>query len=462
MATLAQLALLSTSHDDFELVRPEKGFQYVNHPKSFKACLMQVANEGYEAFNESHVGMDEIRLSTMGIPGDMKSAVNILVRGTDRDRQVFLPKALASIQNAADVCVVRSEEIVEKYKSVMNLIDELNETGVSTKGHNEQEKAQKELEKKNEELQAKNLEEWKEKQDAEVKLFKEQLTKREKQYDQALADMPGPMKLLGLKLAEGCVEAACGAMSMLRPSSWFKGVKQGVGVVKELDQMVKGQASPNQEVAERMTNQTMLVYTMGLKLHADQISNALDNLFDEKGFCKDQKILMGLNFMFDAARKNLADPAVNADLKEEVQVFYDKVKSTLEKVDFHDDTNVQAVKDELKELHMTAIGLKAQADSVLGSSLQKATPEGVKAGMKAEKKADGIQEHAVRNAQAKFDTTREMFNTAKDDYAKTTQSLLETNKKLNESLLKISQLDASTASLRDILGMLQEVRLNSL
>merc|ERR1712037_136509 len=124
--------------------------------------------------------------------------------------------------------------------------------------------------------------------------------------------------------------------------------------------------------------------------------------------------------------------------------------------DFHDDTNVQAVKDELKELHMTAIGLKAQADSVLGSSLQKATPEGVKAGMKAEKKADGIQEHAVRNAQAKFDTTREMFNTAKDDYAKTTQSLLETNKKLNESLLKISQLDASTASLRDILEMLQE------
>merc|ERR1719458_334072 len=243
-------------------------------------------------------------------------------------------------------------------------------------------------------------------------------------------------------------------MSVMRPSTWAKG---GINMVTGVANLITGEAAPNQEVeTERMTNQTMLVYPMGLKLHADQIRKALDTPCDEKGFCKDQKILMGLNFMFDAARKNLADPAVNADLKLEVQVFYDKVKSTLEKVDFHDDTNVQAVKDELKELHMTAIGLKAQADSVLGSSLQKATPEGVKAGMKAEKKADGIQEHAVRNAQAKFDTTREMFNTAKDDYAKTTQSLLETNKKLNESLLKISQLDASTASLRDILGMLQE------
>ena len=462
MATLAQLALLSTSHDDFELVRPEKGFQYVNHPKSFKACLMQVANEGYEAFNESHVGMDEIRLATMGIPGDMKSAVNILVRGTDRDRQVFLPKALASIQNAADVCVVRSEEIVEKYKSVMNLIDELNETGVSTKGHNEQEKAQKELEKKNEELQAKNLEEWKEKQDAEVKLFKEQLTKREKEYEQALADMPGPMKLLGLKLAEGCVEAACGAMSMLRPSSWFKGVKQGVGVVKELDQMVKGQASPNQEVAERMTNQTMLVYSMGLKQHADQIGVAQKELFDEKGFSKDKKNLGSLLYFLDQARRNMEEPGVDADLKERVEVFYDNVKSTLEKVDFHDDTNVPAVKAELKELHMAALGFHAEASSVLKCSLQKATPEGVKAGMNCGKKDEGIDKSAPRQAQAKIDTTREMFQNAKDDYAKTSQMLVETNQKLNASLLKISQLDASTASLRDILGMLQEVRLDSL
>jgi len=454
VATLAQLALLSTSHDDFELVRPEKGFQYVNHPKSFKACLMQVANEGYEAFEESHVGMDAIRFATMGIPEEMKNAINILVRGNDRDRQVFLPKSLKSISSAANVCLLRSGQIVEKYDSVMKLVDELNETGMSTKGHNEQTKAEEELKKKNEELQVKHLEEWKEKQEAEVKVFKEMLTKREREYEQALNDLPSPLGLLGLKFLEGVSDAATGALSIMRPSSWAKGA---INMATGAANLITGEAAPNQEVeTERMTNQTMLVYTMGLKLHADQISKALDTLFDEKGFCKDQKILMGLNFMFDAARKNLADPAVNSDLKLEVQVFYDKVKSTLEKVDFHDDTNVQAVKDELKELHMTAIGLKAQADSVLGSSLQKATPEGVKAGMKAEKKADGIQEHAVRNAQAKFDTTREMFNTAKDDYAKTTQSLLETNKKLNESLLKISQLDASTASLRDILDMLQE------
>ena len=78
------------------------------------------------------------------------------------------------------------------------------------------------------------------------------------------------------------------------------------------------------------------------------------------------------------------------------------------------------------------------------------------------KKDEGIDKSAPRQAQAKIDTTREMFQNAKDDYAKTSQMLVETNQKLNASLLKISQLDASTASLRDILGMLQEVRLDSL
>ena len=78
VATLAQLAILSTAHQDFPLVAPAQGFKRVNHPESFKACLMQVANEGYEAFNLAHVGMDEVRLATLGIPGDMKFVVQIL------------------------------------------------------------------------------------------------------------------------------------------------------------------------------------------------------------------------------------------------------------------------------------------------------------------------------------------------------------------------------------------------
>ena len=137
VATLAQLALLSTAHKDFALKPPANGFKFVRYPDSFKACLMQVCNEGWKAFNLAHTAMDEIRLSTLNIPGDMKKAVNILLNGSDHEVKVMLPKVLMSIETVAETCDERSTDVVKKYVCVLDLIGELLETGMSTKGANE-------------------------------------------------------------------------------------------------------------------------------------------------------------------------------------------------------------------------------------------------------------------------------------------------------------------------------------
>ena len=467
VATLAQLAILSTSHQDFPLVEPARGFQRVNHPESFKACLMQVANEGYEAFNLAHVGMDEVRLATLGIPQDMKFVVQILMKGTDREVQLNLPRALAAIDRAADVCLVRSNEVVEKYESVRELIDELNETGMSTKGANEKEKAELELQRKNEELTKQYLEEEKAKAEAETAKLKEQLDKREKEYEDALESMPGPWTIFGLKLAETGMELAESGLSTMMGdfSSVIGGVTKGLsqltggGPVGAIIDKIKGAANPEPEKPKRMSAQTKLVYR-NLKIHVDHIELGQTSLFDEQGFNKDDGNLNAMRKYFSMGEDDLAQSQVDPKLKERVEPFYNAVKATLEKVDITDDTNVQAVKDELKFHHLTALQFQSEASDVLSAGLQRATPEEVRAnkGQPQPAKEETMGDMATRNAQAKVETTTAMFRDTQERYAETNKNLLETNQMLNKSLLKISELDASTASLRDILAMLKAVR----
>ena len=55
IALLGQLLLIAGEKDfSLENQKPEKGFQYIEHPKSFRSCLVQVSNTGWRAFNEAH------------------------------------------------------------------------------------------------------------------------------------------------------------------------------------------------------------------------------------------------------------------------------------------------------------------------------------------------------------------------------------------------------------------------
>ena len=55
IALLGQLMLIAGEKDfSLENQRPEKGFKFIEHPKSFRACLVQVSNTGWRAFNEAH------------------------------------------------------------------------------------------------------------------------------------------------------------------------------------------------------------------------------------------------------------------------------------------------------------------------------------------------------------------------------------------------------------------------
>ncbi len=56
--------LLVAGQKDFSLTPPPKGFEYIKYPDSFRANLVLLSNEGYNAFLQAHTNMDQIRLTT--------------------------------------------------------------------------------------------------------------------------------------------------------------------------------------------------------------------------------------------------------------------------------------------------------------------------------------------------------------------------------------------------------------
>ncbi len=65
IAILGQVQLVAGQRD-FSLTEkpPAEGFKYIKYPESFRASLVHLSNEGYNAFLQAHTNMDQIRLST--------------------------------------------------------------------------------------------------------------------------------------------------------------------------------------------------------------------------------------------------------------------------------------------------------------------------------------------------------------------------------------------------------------
>ncbi|KAG5265379.1 hypothetical protein AALO_G00241760, partial [Alosa alosa] len=132
IAIMGELIFIS-SGDDFSINpskrdskdSPQKPFEYIKYPDSFRACLMQVCNSGWHAFNEAHKNMDQIRIHTSTVPVYMKAAVKILFKGNDEVIKTLLPNQLENIRTIADECVTLADSVEKKYMDVINLIQEL-------------------------------------------------------------------------------------------------------------------------------------------------------------------------------------------------------------------------------------------------------------------------------------------------------------------------------------------------
>lgn len=146
IAILGDLLLISTDTDfSMEENSPAAGFKLLNYPTSFRACLVQVTNEGWTAFNTAHTNMDQIRLQCSNVDVHIKNAVIFLLRGTPNEVEKILPMVLNKIQKAADDCLQLVNEVEEGFVGLMSLIAELLEASTNTKGVYEKKRKETEI-----------------------------------------------------------------------------------------------------------------------------------------------------------------------------------------------------------------------------------------------------------------------------------------------------------------------------
>nr|XP_023697198.1 uncharacterized protein LOC111859069 [Paramormyrops kingsleyae] len=130
VAILGELVSISSTVD-FSISPPEGGFKYIKYPDSFRACLMQVANSGWTAFNEAHKSMEQIRLQAVKVPVYIEKTISEI-----SDELVQNPPADQK-ENAATIsedCTKLAKLTEQNITYVKNLIEELLQESIREKG----------------------------------------------------------------------------------------------------------------------------------------------------------------------------------------------------------------------------------------------------------------------------------------------------------------------------------------
>ncbi|KAM9434248.1 uncharacterized protein Hap1MRO34_002086 isoform 1-T2 [Clarias gariepinus] len=216
IAILGELVFIS-SKEDFSINKnpPKGGYKCIRYPDSFRACLMQVCNSGWKAFNEAHKNMDQIRLHTMAVPDYMKTAVKILFQGNNEVVQAHLPDQLENIRVIADDCLELANSTEKKFTDVINIIQELLEACVNAQYvyGEELDAIKKQLE--DAKMRKKSSKEAMKRSDKAMKAMGEQLREAQESYKDAMDSLPSGWAMIGMDFVGGLTESFTTAVNGL-------------------------------------------------------------------------------------------------------------------------------------------------------------------------------------------------------------------------------------------------------
>ena len=135
---IGNLMVLASKKDfAFTLPTPNHIYQYMKYPNSFRATLVQVANQISNAFFTAHTNMDTIQVNMQQIPTHLKTVLKLLTSASPRLIQTMLPTALGNIERIAKQCANAANMTKIVYNSVTNLLHEVAQETISTQGSTE-------------------------------------------------------------------------------------------------------------------------------------------------------------------------------------------------------------------------------------------------------------------------------------------------------------------------------------
>ncbi|XP_018517423.1 uncharacterized protein LOC108873615 [Lates calcarifer] len=204
IAIMGELVFISSS-DDFSINKnpPKDGFKFIKYPESFRACLMQVCNSGWHAFNEAHKNMDQIRIHTSTVPDYMKAAVKILFHGTDNVIETLLPNQLDTIRTIADECVTLADSVEKKYADVINLIQELLEACTNAEHFHKEELEKVKMKLEENKLREQSAKELNDRSKKAMEDMSKQVEEAQNTYKKAMDSLPSGWEMIGMDFVDG-------------------------------------------------------------------------------------------------------------------------------------------------------------------------------------------------------------------------------------------------------------------
>lgn len=208
IALLGQLILVS-SDADFSLEAKKDGikFEFLKYPDSFRACLVQVSNKGWDAFNKAHTSMDQIRLYSSNVDHHVKTAVKFLIAGSAEDVQSMVPDALKNIDVIADECLELATSVEEEFVAVMKLIAELLEACARAKGQHEHDLKAAKIAREVVEEHMKAFQAEKEQALSRQDEMEKQMKEANKEFQDSIKSMPGAWDIIGKACADTMISA---------------------------------------------------------------------------------------------------------------------------------------------------------------------------------------------------------------------------------------------------------------
>ncbi|XP_071096649.1 structural maintenance of chromosomes protein 2-like [Haliotis cracherodii] len=417
---LGQLVLV-TLDKDVSLVSENmdrSAFKYTKYPDSLRTSIVQVANQGWTAFNCANKNMDQIRLLTLQIPRHVKNAVKFIIGGSDEEIQELVPDILANIERITDTCIVKAEEVETQFSDVMDLICELQEACTFTKGEYDDKirKAEKDIEVKSTRKIA--LEERKQHAEEEYKEMREQIRKAQESYEKAMDPMPSGWEMLGMDLVKGLAKCAVtpvqGATSIFAMTGGTASMQSQTGTSEEAFML----ELPRISLCIQNVMENFVLLSEGkeldtLTLVESTFSDVISSLASYSGVCRDK---------FDGIKEDASQ------LIQILKVANKQLTGREQQVE-----KARAVVDHLKGKMQ---GLKVFCDTAFGAKpLQMPTPK-----MSSHEQGQSDSASSRHSAQARFkvEQASSTLETVRDDFRAKSQKLGE-YKEMREQFRKAQE-----------------------
>ena len=461
IALLGQLILVS-AESDFSLQdkKNEIRFKLLKYPDSFRACLVQVSNKGWGAFNKAHTNMDQIRLHSGNVDGHVRTAVKFLLQGQPQEIELMLPNALKSIENIADECVILATSVEKEFVDVMELVAELLEACTRAKGQYEEDLKEVEIAIQVAQQNRKSIEQAQKEAEKKREEMMRQMKDAEKDYKEAMESVPSTGDLVGLAATEmllGVVKSVSnvftgGLANVL--SGGGKKSSQVTGIFK-----ARSDSSDSDSSKRYGAIQNALLLVGKIEIETAKIKKLVTGNKSEgrKGPEWDnieREARMINKKLENYIKRDIPKTASNKEQLTRICTDGMKICETLLELKISmnkDEEDVEEVMSRAEELSTAAETVSEGLKIALGgNTLENKSPRQAKQEIPQSQDDDGLVKSALQNARFKTESAKQNLKETRAIYEKSCQDVDEKMKQMGEVLAELAGLQPKKIGLETI------------